>query len=51
MKKNKNYVDLTDQPVPEGQHLLEVDVIPEALGRGPADHGNGRSVRCTAGRR
>lgn len=25
MKKNKNYVDLKDQPVPEGQHLLEVD--------------------------
>lgn len=24
MKKNKNYVDLKDQPVPEGQHLLEV---------------------------
>ena len=25
MKKNKNYVDLKDQPIPEGQHLLEVD--------------------------
>ena len=25
MKKNKNYVDLKDQPVPEDQHLLEVD--------------------------
>lgn len=25
MKKNKNYVDLKEQPVPEGQHLLEVD--------------------------
>ena len=23
MKKNKNYVDLKDQPVPEGQHLLD----------------------------
>ena len=24
-KKNDNYVDLKTQPIPEGQHLLEVD--------------------------
>ena len=35
MKKNKNYVDLKDQPVPEGQHLLEVDDLKMYFHHGP----------------